>query len=94
MGSHEVAGKGYVFTRTSQMTSIGTIFTTTYHRKQLNPMPNSSASRVVNYRWLTAYQGDMWQPFKGDPSTRGCLTGLRNKPQQKHLGQLSAPIPA
>ena len=76
------------------MASIGAIFTTRYHTEQLNPKPNSSASRVVNYRWLTAYQEDMWQPFKGDPSIRGCLTGLRNKPQQKYLGQLSAPIPA
>ena len=31
MGSHEVAGKGYVFTKTSQMASIGAIFTSTYH---------------------------------------------------------------
>ena len=30
MGSHEVVGKGYVFTKTSQMASIGAIFTTTH----------------------------------------------------------------
>ena len=53
MGSNEVAGKGYVFTKTSQMTSIGVIFTT----KQLNPWPNSSASCVVNYSQLYACQG-------------------------------------
>ena len=40
MRSHEVAGKGYVFTKTSQMASIGVIFTSTYHTKQLNPWPN------------------------------------------------------
>ena len=57
MGSHKVAGKGYVFTKTSQMPSIGVIFTTTYHTKQLNPWPNSSASRVVNYSQLSACQG-------------------------------------
>ena len=80
MGSHEVAGKGYVFTKTSQMASIGVIFITTYHTKQLNPWPDSSASRVVNYSQLSACQGDM-QPFEGDPYTRGRLTSLRNKPQ-------------
>ena len=74
------------------MASIGVIFTSTYHTKQLNPWPNSSASRVVNYSQLSACQGDM-QPFEGDPYTHGCLTNLRNKPQQKQPGQLSAPIP-
>ena len=63
MGSHEVAGKGYVFTKTSQMASIGVIFTSTYHTKQLNLWLNSSASRVVNYSQLSACQGDM-QPLK------------------------------
>ena len=60
--------------------------------KQLNPWPNSSASRVVNYSQQSACQGDM-QPFEGDPYTRGRLTSLRNKPQQKQPGQLSASIP-
>ena len=92
MGSHEVAGKGYIFTKTSQMASIGVIFTSTYHTMQLNPWPNSSASRVVNYSQLFACQGGM-QPFEGDLYTRGRLTSLRNKPQQKQPGQLSASIP-
>ena len=87
-----MAGKGYVFTKTSQMASIGVIFTSTYHTKQLNPWPNSSASRVVNYSQLSTCQGVM-QPFKDELDTRGCLTSLRNKPQQKQPGQLSALIP-
>ena len=91
-GSHKVASKGCVFTKTSQMASIGVIFTTTYHTKQFNPWPNSSASCVVNYSQLSACQGDM-QPFEGDPYTHGRLTSLRNKPQQKQPGQLSASIP-
>ena len=33
-----MTGKGYVFTKNSQMTSIGAIFTSTCHTKQLNPM--------------------------------------------------------
>ena len=37
-------------------------------------------------------QEDM-QPFEGDPSTRGRLTGLRNKPQQKQPEQLLASVP-
>ena len=64
------------------MASIDALFTTTYHTKQLNPWPNSSASHVVNYSQLFTCQGDM-QPSKGDPSTCGCLISLRNKPQQK-----------
>ena len=87
MGSHKVVGKGYVFTKTSQMASIGVTFTSTYHTKQLNPWPNSSASRVVNYSQLSTCQGDM-QLFEGDLYTRGRLTSLRNKPQQKQPGKL------
>ena len=37
VGSHEVAGKTYVNSENSQMASIGAIFTSTYHIKQLNP---------------------------------------------------------
>ena len=81
MGSHEVAGKGYVSTKTNQLASIGAIFTSIYHTKQLNPWPNSSASRVVSYSCLSACQEDM-QSFEGDPITRGRLISLRNKPQQ------------
>ena len=91
MGSYEVAGKGYIFTKTSQMALIGVIFTSTYHTKQLNSWPNSSASHVVNYSRLSICQEDM-EPFEGDPSTRGHLTSLRNKPQQKQPRQLLAPI--
>ena len=85
-------GQRLVFTKISQMASIGVIFTSTYHTKQLNPWPNSSASCVVNYSQLSACQGDM-QPFVGDPYTCGRLTSLRNKPQQKQPGQLSVSIP-
>ena len=69
----------------SQMASIGAIFTSTYYTKQLYPGPNSPATGVVNYSWLSACQGDM-EPFEGDPSTRGHLTSFRNKTQQKQPG--------
>ena len=84
VSNHEAAGKGYVFTINSQM---GSILTSTYHTKQLYPWSNSSASRMTNYSWLSAYQGDM-EPFEGNPSTCGCLTSLRNKPQQKQSEHL------
>ena len=91
LGSHKVAGKGYVFTKTSQMASIGVTFTSTYHTKQLNPWTNSSASRVVNYSQLSACQGDM-QPFEGDPYTRGRLTShSKSSPgnfQHQYLAEL------
>ena len=76
------------------MASIGTIFTSTYHTKQLNPWSNSSASRVVNYGQLPACQRKM-EPFEEHPSTHWCLTSLRNKPQKSNLSSLriSVPIP-
>ena len=90
LGSHKVAGKGYIFTKTSQVASIGVIFTT-YHTKQLYPWPNSSASRVVNYSQLSACQGDM-QPFEGDLYTRGRLTShSKSSPdnfQHQYLAEL------
>ena len=49
VGSHKVDSKGLVNSENSQMTSIGAIFTFTYHTKQLNPWANSLASRVVNH---------------------------------------------
>ena len=58
------------------MASIGVIFASTYHTKLLNPWPNSSASHVVNYSWLSDCQGDM-QPYEGDPDTRGRLRSLK-----------------
>ena len=74
-----MVGKGYVFTKISQMASIGTNFTSKYHTKQLNSWPNSSASRVVNSSRLSACQRDM-EPFEGDPSTRGHLRSLKSSP--------------
>ena len=84
MGSHKMAGKGYVFTKTSQMASIDAIFISTYHTKQLNPWPNSLASRVVNYSQLSACQGDM-QPFEGNPST----PWMSDKPQKQATAKVA-----
>ena len=84
VGSHKVAGKGYIFTKNSQMSSIGAIFTSTCHTKQLNAWSNawsnSLASHVVIHGQLSACQGKMG-PFKGQPSTHGRQTGLRNRPK-------------
>ena len=63
--SYEVLGKGYVNTKISHMASIGAICTSTYHTKQLNPWPNSSASHVVNYVQLAVClsrgHGTIWR---------------------------------
>ena len=91
VGSHKLVGKSCIFTKNSPMTSISAIFTCIYHTKQLNPQLNSSASCVVNYSWLSACQVDM-EPFEGVQNTCGCLTSLRNKPQQKQSGNISASI--
>ena len=60
------------------MTSIGTIFTSTYHTKKLNPW--------LTHQWsFIASWGD--RPFKDHLSTHGCLTSLRNQPEQMQPGQ-------
>ena len=63
MSSHEVAGKGYVNTENSQITSIGAIFSSTHHTKKVNRWSNSLANSVVNYSLLSAYAGEK-EPFK------------------------------
>ena len=73
VGSHRVAGTGCVRTNNIQMVSIGAICNSTYHTKQLNLQPNTSASCQ-----LTTCPGEM-EPFKDHPSTRVHLTSLRNK---------------
>ena len=78
-------------TKSSKMASIGAIFTSKKHTKQLNSWPNSSASHMVNYNRLSPCPGEM-EPFKQHLSTHGYLTSLRNKPQQKQPGQLSTVI--
>ena len=90
-GSHEVAGKGYVFTKNSQITSIGAIFTSTHtcYTKQPNPWTNSLGSHVVILSWLPACQGNLG-PFEGHPSTRRCQTGLRKRLELKQTVQPSA----
>ena len=88
-----MVGKGYIFTKTSQMASIGVIFTSTYHTQQLNQWPNSSARCVVNYSRLSACQGDM-QPFEGDLSIHGRLTGLKTSHSKSSPGNLQHQIHA
>ena len=67
------------------MASIGAIFTSTYHTKQLNPWSNLSATCLVNYSQLSACQRGM-EPFEGGLSTHGHKAILRNKPQHKQPG--------
>ena len=64
MGSHEVAGKRYVFNKNREITSIGTIFTSTSHTKQLNPLSNSSASRVVIHSRICLLVKGRWGHLK------------------------------
>ena len=76
------------------MASIGAISPLNTHIAAKSIWPNTSASRaVVNYSQLCSCQGDM-EPFEDDQKTCGCLISLRNKPQQKQPGQLSASIRA
>ena len=82
-----MAGKCYVFTKNSQMTSIGAIFTSICHTKQLSPWPNSSASRVVNHSQLSACQEKMGS-FEDHPRTHGYQTGLRTALSENRLFNL------
>ena len=83
------ASKGYIFTKSSQITFTGVIFTSTCHTKQLNPWIKSSASCVVIHSELSTCQGKMG-PFEGHLSTCGHQTGLRKRPEWKHTVQPSA----
>ena len=74
VGSHEVVGKA-VNTEKSQMVSIGAIFSSIFHKKHLNPWPNTSATHVVNYSQLSACPGEMG-PFKDYPNICGHLTSI------------------
>ena len=49
--------------KNNQMAFIDAIFTSTHHTKQLNQWPNSSASCMVNYSQLSAFQG-IWSYLK------------------------------
>ena len=55
-------------------------------------LPISGNHIVVNYSRMSASLGEM-KLFEGHPSTRGGLTNLRNKPQQKQPGQVVASVP-
>ena len=92
-GQSQSAGQGYFNTKNNQIASIGAIFISTYHTKQLNPWPNPSANRMVNYSQLSTCLGEM-EPFEAHPSSHGRLTSLRNKSQQKQPVQHSASVPA
>ena len=65
-GTHKMVGKDYDFTKNNQMTSVGAIFTSTCHTKQLNPWANSSASRVVihSHYCLLRKAKAIWRPPK------------------------------
>ena len=82
IGSHKVVGKGYVNTENSQMASIGAIFTSTYHTKQLHLWPNSSPSRMVNYSQLSACQEER-EPFKDHQITCGMSDKLQKQATAK-----------
>ena len=84
-GSHEVADKGYVFTITSQIASIGAHFHLSISHKAAKSMAILITSRMVNYSWLSASQRNI-QPFEGDTSTRGRLSSLRNSHSKSSPG--------
>ena len=82
VSSHEVAGKSYVnIAKWHLLVPFQPPHTRMYHKKQLkNPWLNSSASCMVNYSWLSAYEGKRG-PFKDHISTCGDLTNLSKSSQ-------------
>ena len=81
VGRHKVMGKAMPILKTAKWHTLVPFISSRY-AKQLNPWPNSLASRTVIYNWLSACIGKM-EPLKDNLSTRGRLTSLRNKSQQK-----------
>ena len=72
MGSHEVVGKGYVFTKNRKMTSIGAIY---FHFHMSRKAAKSMAkliSQSCGDLQLAVYLPRKDGPFKGHPSTHGC----------------------
>ena len=47
VGRHKVASKSYVNIENSQIASVGEIFTSKYHTKQLNPIHGQILQPVV-----------------------------------------------
>ena len=92
-GTYIVARKGYVYTENSQMASIGAIFNSTYvSHKAAKSLAMLISQLCGELHPAVCFSGDM-EPFEGYSKMHRHLTGLRNKPQQKHPGQLTALIP-
>ena len=72
------------------MASIGAI--TAPHITQTAKSMAKLISQLRGELQLSIYTREM-KPSEDHPSTRGRLTCLRNKPQQKQLAQLSASTP-
>ena len=86
-GSGQEASKWHVKAKNSQISSIGTIFTSTCHAMQLNTWPNSSTSRVGIHSGVSACHGKM-ETFKGHLSTRGRQTSMRKGLSESRLFNL------
>ena len=87
MGSYEVAWREKaVNTKRNQKAYTGAIFTSVYHTKQLNPWPNSSASRLMNYSWLSDCQGKR-EPFKDHQIICGRLKASVTSHSKSRLGK-------
>ena len=96
-GGEPQRGEGWWGASKRQANPLCKVKTAKWHQlvlfSVLNPCPTSPAICVVIYSRLAACLGEM-ESFKDHLSTRGCLTKLRNKPQQKQPGKLSALLPA
>ena len=75
-----------------QMAPIDAILTSTYHTKQLNPCSNSLVSRLVNYSWLSACQGDMG-PFEGDQALVDVWQASEASHSKSNLGNFQHQYP-
>ena len=85
VGSHEVAGKDYIFTKNSQMAFIGVIFPSTYHKvaKSTAKLTSQLCGDLQPAGCLSPGDGPSQHSWTSDRTQK-------NKPQQKQLGQLSA----
>ena len=92
-GGGRSGGQSYDNIENSQEAFIGAIYTSAYHTKQLSPWPNSSASYMVSFSWLSACQGKMESFRTTRALMHGYLTSLRNNPQQSSLSKYQQQYP-
>ena len=92
MVSSEVVGKGYVFTKNREMTTIGAIFFSTCVSHKAAKSMAKLISQLRGDSQPTVCLSEEDGAIKSYPSTHGHQTGLRIGPERKQTVQFSAVV--